>query len=119
MADTQGTAPVPVSGSSETRTLAIIIYGLYLAAVISCGVAGVIGVIVAYVKRDDARGTIWESHFENQITAFWVWFLLFVAGIALFWTVIGPVVLIGGAFIYFLYRTIKGLIRALDSQPYV
>ena len=42
----------------DLRTTAIIVYALYLGAAISCGIAGIAGVIVAYVKRDDARGTI-------------------------------------------------------------
>jgi uncharacterized membrane protein len=118
MTDTHSQVPATTS-SSDTRTLAIIIYGLYLAAVFSAGLAGVAGVVLAYVKRDDARGTIWESHFENQITAFWVWIMLFVLGCATFWILGLGFLLMGFAFIYFLYRTIKGLIRAIDSQPYV
>ena len=117
MSDSQGQLPA-TTASSDTRTLAIIIYGLYLAAVISAGLAGVVGVIIAYVKRDEARGTIWESHFENQITAFWAWLILFVAGWATVWLLGLGILVIGVAFVYFLYRTIKGLIRAIDSQPY-
>jgi uncharacterized membrane protein len=116
MVDVQSQMPAPAATSA--RTLAIVIYGLYLAAVVSCGIAGIIGVVVAYVKRDEVRGTIWESHFENQITAFWVWLMLFVAGCATAWVFGIGVLLIIGAFIYFLVRTVKGLIRALDWQPY-
>jgi uncharacterized membrane protein len=117
MTDSQGQLPA-TTVNTDTRTLAIIIYGLYLGAVISAGLAGVAGVIIAYIKRDEARGTIWESHFENQITAFWVWLMLFVAGWATVWLLGLGLLLIGAAFVYFLYRTIKGLIRAIDSQPY-
>ncbi|HXC56796.1 MAG TPA: DUF4870 domain-containing protein [Rhizomicrobium sp.] len=103
---------------TDTRTLAIVVYGLYLGALFCGGVSGIAGVILAYIKRDEARGTIWESHFENAIRAFWVWFILFVVGIATAWFLVGFVV-IGAAFVYFLYRTIKGLIAAVDSKPYV
>ena len=107
--------PVP---ATETRTLAIIVYGLYLGAVFTCGVAGIAGVVIAYIKRDEARGTIWHSHFENAIQAFWIWFVLFVVGIATSWLLIG-IVVIGAAFVYFLYRTIKGLLRAIENRPYL
>jgi len=38
--------------------------------------------------------------------------------VATAWLVIG-IFVIGGAFIYFLYRTIKGLLAAVESRPYV
>jgi len=104
--------------SDDTRTLVIIVYGLYLAALLCVGLSGIAGVILAYVKRDEVRGTIWESHFENAIHAFWVWFGLSVIGVLTVWLVIGIFILIG-AYIYFAYRTIKGLVGALDSKPYV
>lgn len=118
MTETHSQVPATASGS-DTRTLVIVVYVLYLAAVVSAGVAGVIGAVIAYVKRDDARGTMWESHFENQITAFWVWLMLFVVGCATSWILGLGVLLIIFAFVYFLFRTIKGLIRALENQPYV
>ena len=113
----QPSLPVAAPPSADTRTLAIIVYGLYIAAVVTCGVAGIAGVILAYVKRDETVGTIWHSHFENAIQAFWIWFLLFVVGVATAWILIGiPVIL--GAFVYFLYRTIRGLVAAIESRPY-
>src|SRR5476649_1887516 len=56
------TAPSPsVPAATDTRTLAIIVYGLYICAVVTCGVAGLVGVVIAYIKRDEARGTVWHS----------------------------------------------------------
>ncbi|MEJ0028127.1 MAG: hypothetical protein WDN01_19035 [Rhizomicrobium sp.] len=114
----QPAMPAVSSPSTDTRTLAIIVYGLYIGAVVTCGIAGLVGVILAYVKRDESRGTIWESHFENAIQAFWIWLVLFVVGVATAWLVIG-IFVIGAAFLYFLYRTIKGLVAAIESRPYV
>jgi len=48
----------------------------------------------------------------------WVEMLLFVIGILTAWFVVGIFVIIA-AFVYFIYRTIKGLILAVDSKPYV
>jgi len=113
-------SPVATSPSEvDARTYTLIIYGLYLGALICGGATGIVGVVMAYIKRDEYRGTIWASHMENAIHAFWVWFLLFVAGIPL--TIVfglGVLVMVA-AFIYFLYRSIKGLIAAIDSKPYV
>ncbi len=124
MSDTAPQPPIPAPPVSttpeaiDTRTLAIIVYGLYLGALFCGGLSGIAGVILAYIKRDESRGTIWESHFENAIQAFWIWLGLFVLGILTVWFLIGLFV-IAAAFIYFLYRTIKGLIAAIDSKPYV
>jgi uncharacterized membrane protein len=121
MADIQASqSPESVGSSadSENRTMAIVVYGLYLAAVLSCGIAGIAGVIVAYIKRGEAQGGIWKSHFDNQIRAFWIWLVLTIAG-ALTWWVLGlGFLVIGVAFVWFLYRTIKGLLRAIEHKPY-
>lgn len=111
-------APVAAAPIDDTRTLVIVVYGLYLAALLCVGLSGIAGVILAYVKRDDTRGTIWHSHFENAIQTFWAWFGLSVIGVLTLWLFIGFFILIG-AYIYFAYRTIKGLVRAVDSQAYV
>lgn len=110
--------PLPVAPSTDTRTLAIIVYGLYLGGIVTSGAATIAGVILAYVKRDESQGTLWYSHFENAIQAFWMGLILFVIGVATAWILIGiPVLIFAG--IYFLYRTIKGLVAAIESRPYV
>jgi len=107
------------SFDDASRSLAIIVYGLYLAAALTCGAAGIAGVIVAYIKRDSVRGTPWESHFENAIQAFWIWVVLMAAGIVAVPLLGLGFVVMGGAFVYFLYRTLKGLMAAVESRPYV
>ena len=114
----QPAQPLRVASSDDSRTLVIVLYGLYLGALLCVGLSGIAGVILAYIKRDEAKGTVWESHFENAIHAFWIWFALSVVGVLTSWLVVGFFVLIG-AYIYFAYRTIKGLIAAIDSKPYV
>jgi uncharacterized membrane protein len=104
--------------ATDTRSLALIVYGLYIGAVVTCGIAGVVGVVLAYIKRDEARGTVWHSHFENAIHAFWAWFMMMVIGILTSWFLVGFFIM-GAAFLYFLYRTIKGLVAAIESRPYV
>jgi uncharacterized membrane protein len=111
--------PAPAAAGSDERAIVLVVYGLYLFALLSCGLAGIAGVIVAYVKRGEVLGTLWESHFDNQINAFWGWFALVVAGVVMIPIFGLGLIVIGVAFVWFLYRTIKGLLRALESQPYV
>jgi uncharacterized membrane protein len=118
MADAQSSQTGSPARAGDERLLVIVVYGLYLAAFVSCGLAGIAGVIVAYIKRDEARGTLWESHFDNQINAFWGWFILFLAGIpALIIFGLG-VLIIGFAFLWLLYRTLKGLLLAIENRPF-
>ena len=68
-------APPPQLPQSEApdmaslRTIVMLCYVLFLIACVS-GVTAIAGVIIAYVKRHDAVGTIWESHFNNLILVF-------------------------------------------------
>ena len=71
---------------ASLKQLTMIVYVLYaLSAFI--GVTGIAAILINYIKRDDTRGTIYESHFTWQIRTFW-WSLL--------WAVIGFVTMIVG-----------------------
>jgi uncharacterized membrane protein len=125
------------AASGDARMTALIGYGLFILAVAN-GITAIAGVVLAYIKRADARGTIWESHFTNMIRVFWasiavtVIFIGAVAfGIADLVSTINrephvalialvPVLyLLGvGFFVWYLYRTVRGFIRALDNKAY-
>lgn len=118
MSDIHATTPASAAGA-EDRVMVLVVYGLYLFALFSCGLAGIAGVIVAYIKRDEARASLWESHYDNQINAFWTWFALALAGLVTIPLLGVGLVVLAIAFIWFLYRTIKGLLRALETKAYV
>ena len=109
--------PRPVPDHESLRTMAIIVYALMLASFVSMHTAGIVAVILAYVKRGDARGTIWETHFDAVISTFWISLIVLIVAIPLCFVVIGIPILFGLA-IWYLYRNIKGLVRAIDGQPY-
>lgn len=100
----------------SARTIAIIVYLLYLAALLN-GLTAIIGVILAYVKRDEARGTVYESHFSNAIEVFWIFLVGMLIAVPLCFVVVG-IPLVIGLYIWVLYRTIKGVVRASDGRPY-
>lgn len=54
----------------NNRNYMMIIYGLYALSLVTAGCAALIGVILAYVKRDDMRGTIYENHITYLIKTF-------------------------------------------------
>ena len=80
---------------------------------VTCGVAGLVGVVIAYIKRD-GRSAPSGTAISKLIHAFWAWFIMMVIGIAPLGLI--GIVVIGAAFV-FLYRTIKGLIAAVDCGP--
>ena len=97
-------------------------YILHLVCIVfSLGIANVIPLIINYVKRDDARGTIYESHMSWQIRSFW-WFLLWVVAIALPAALLTVLTfgLLSFLFVvpavWFVYRMIKGMMWLRDGR---
>ncbi|HWA04684.1 MAG TPA: hypothetical protein VG819_14280 [Rhizomicrobium sp.] len=114
----ESTPAAAPAAQGDTRLVAIIGYGLYLFGWPCLHISTIAGLILAYVKRDDTRGTIWESHFDNMIETFWVSLVIGLVAFPLCFFVIGIPIEIG-VFLWFLYRTIKGLIRAIENRPYL
>jgi uncharacterized membrane protein len=126
--------PVVVSTSPADPpvTAALIVYALYaLTAAISLfsaglhaaplwSVVGVIGLIIAYVKKGDAAGTWVESHLRFLIRTFWWGFGAALLGWVLFVTSL----LIPLSFLiwiatslWIIYRIVRGYLYFKDSKP--
>lgn len=118
----------------SNRTLTFILYVLYIVAIFSAGLLAIVALVINYIKRNDVRGSIFESHFTWQIRTFW-WYLFwnvlaFVPFIFLFFTgnnidLFAGVALIATTFcllvvgiswIWIVYRAIRGIIRLNDNQ---
>jgi uncharacterized membrane protein len=56
-------------GGTDLRTWAIAVWVLYLASYLT-GITAIVGVIIAYVKRQDAAGTPYASHMTYAIRTF-------------------------------------------------
>jgi uncharacterized membrane protein len=81
------------------------------------GITAIVGVVINYVKKEDAAGTLYESHFDWQIRTFW-W------GLA--WSVLGFILIFAFglgfivwfvAWIWMIYRVVKGWLKWNDNQP--
>lgn len=80
--------------------------------------SGLIGVIIAYVKRSDAEGTWVHGHFTWLINTFWIALGIGIAGALTLAVVFGWLLLTAG-FIWTLYRLIKGALRLNEARsPY-
>jgi uncharacterized membrane protein len=99
----------------DGRGAAHVMYALYAASVVTA-LPMLAGVVVAYLGRADARGTIYRSHLDWGIRTFW-WTLLFtVIGLVLTLILIGWVIL-GALWLWFVYRTVRGWLRLIDERP--
>ena len=106
-----------VTDQDTGRLMAIVAYVLFLIGWPTLHLATIGGVILAYVQRDDVRGTIWESHIEAIITTIWISLVIGVIAVPLCFVLVGIPLMIG-LVIWFLYRTIRGLVHAIESKPY-
>jgi len=100
----------------RSRSAAMLVYILMLLAPLFGGVTAVIGVILAYVYRDDCPEWL-AGHFLLQIRTFWIGFLYFGISVITMIILIGKLLILL-AFIWYMVRIIRG-IRALNHQrPY-
>jgi len=84
------------------------------------GWPSIIAVILNYVKRPEARGTVLESHFRWQIRTFWFAVPWALAGLVLWITVLLfplAIVLWLGTGIWVVYRVIRGWLALLRGDP--
>jgi uncharacterized membrane protein len=110
---TQSTAS-GVTPLKSLRNLTGIVYGLYAASVF-VGLTAIVAIIINYIKRDEARGTVYESHFTWQIRTFWWGLLWSVIGVATVWLLIGFVVM-GVTWIWLIYRIVRGFMNWNDGK---
>lgn len=116
------------------KTLTLVLYILYIISIFTGGFIAIVALIINYIKRKDVKNTIFESHFNWQITTFWwylLWiFLAFVPYIFLIFigqdseyfgiaSLVVSAICIGiliGSWIWIVYRAIKGIIRLNNNQ---
>ncbi len=120
---------------SSNYNLTLMLYILYVIAIFSAGILGIIALIINYIKRKDVEGTLFESHFTWQIRTFWwyifwnimsvvpLMFLLFsnpqldtlalnaLVLVALF------MIMIACLWIWIVYRAIRGIIYLNENKP--
>ena len=101
---------------TEPRTWAIVVWGLYIASYFTFAITMIVGLIIAYMKRDELADTPFASHMTSAIRTFWISLILGIIGVVLSIVGIGIILLIALA-IWQLFRIIRGMIRAIDSKP--
>ncbi|WP_240454838.1 hypothetical protein, partial [Caulobacter sp. 17J65-9] len=104
------------AAASSDKTMAVVIYVLYLAGLITGGLTSIAGVILAYMSKAEAPDWL-RTHYLFQIRTFWIATAAFVVGVAT--SVIGVgVLLILATVVWFVVRCAMGLNWLFKGQPY-
>lgn len=112
MADTEITAAEPGQGSVTP----MLIYILYILSIPFPFVTMILGVVIAYVCRDD--GPPWtESHYLHQIHLFWK-YIVYAIICALVMPVLIGFVLLLVLYLWTIIRGIRGIRYANRCMPY-
>ena len=99
---------------SEMRKFTMIVYALYAASMVVL-ITVFIGLVVAYVKRNDMRGSIYYDHMQYLIKTFWVSLAGFAIGYLTVILGIGFVVLLVVT-LWFVYRVVAGFLKLYDGK---
>src|SRR3546814_20525427 len=70
----------PSAGLRRTRNALHGVYGLYALSFVF-GVTLLAGVVIAYLKRDDATGTVYRRHLDCKLRTFWVTVVVGAVGV--------------------------------------
>lgn len=99
----------------KLRDLALLVYVLQAVGFL-VPLTWVIGVVINYLKIDDARNSWLETHFNWQLRTFW----LGLAGMVVAWLlmIVKIGVLVGIAVtVWAIYRVVKGWLALNDRKP--
>jgi uncharacterized membrane protein len=108
---------VPMENQRPTvsdNMLAVGVYLLYFAGYFTV-ITAIIGVIIAYVKMDDAEPVL-RSHYHFQVRTFWIGLLYNAIGIPLCFVLVGFPIL-AWWLIWSLIRIVKGVLLATEHKP--
>jgi uncharacterized membrane protein len=130
------------SPSNAERFWVLACYGLFLLGICNGGFTTLIGAALVHIRRGEAPGAVWDSHYRNMSRVFWVGVvlgllmlgLMFSGVLAalsfLFWPgwiftlpLLGAsvplAILVWLMFAgWYLYRVLRGFVRALDDKPW-
>lgn len=109
----------------KQRNFLYLVYGLYIVTVFTAGIAVLIGLIIAYAKRDTVTDAVYATHIPYLIRTFWGTLLGFIGLpillVALSYAVKFPLFflypLVGLTGLWYLFRVIFGIVRLIDNRP--
>lgn len=111
--------PNPVPNQEESnRTIVLVAYILGAVGIFTAFVPILIALIICYVKRGEAVGSIYYSHYDWLISTFWIGTFWFVVSVVTWLIGVGMVIYLALS-IWLLYRFVKGLLRFIERKAVV
>ena len=101
---------------ASLKTITQVVYALQ-ALSFAFGATALVGLIINYVKRDDAAGTLYQSHFDWQIRTFWWGLLWGVLGFILIFALGLGLIVLFVAWVWAIYRVVKGWLKLTEGKP--
>lgn len=108
--------PTMTAKNEAAKTNALIAYGLMIVGLFT-GIFWIVGAIWAMVKKEDAKGTIFEDHYANIIKTFWWGLGLYIVSFVLAFVVVGYFLAVA-VWIWSIFRVIKGLAKLTSNKAY-
>jgi uncharacterized membrane protein len=103
--------------NNRNEKVVLSVYVLYAISYV-IGITCIIGLIIAYVRKNDVDSQWLKDHFRWQINTFWGTLLFVVIGALTFFIMIGWFIIVIGT-IWNIYRITKGWLRFNDGvSPY-
>lgn len=109
------TSQVAPAQKDALRTYAMVVYALFAAGPFLGGLPTIVGLVMAYIKRDEMTGTIYKEHMGLLIRSFWISLILGILGALTMLLVVGIFILIGTG-IWYIYRIVRGFIRFNEGK---
>jgi uncharacterized membrane protein len=109
------TTPTIGQGGGFDLNRPTIISLLYVASFF-VGITGIIGVILAFVWKDEAAHDWTESHYQYLINTFWIGLIGTIVGVILIIVLIGFLILMAVAALVII-RCVMVLVNAQKQQP--
>lgn len=102
------------SAQKNTASTAKLIYILLIVSTI-VGITGIIGLIMAYVFKDESADWL-QTHYRFQIRTYWIGLLYLAIGLVTLGINIGVFILMF-TFVWMIIRCSKGLKQLESEQP--
>lgn len=112
---TEQPTPQPPASSGFDFNQPTIIAGLYILSVFN-GLTAIVGVVLAYVWRDQPKGAWEESHYAYAIRSFWIGLISIAVGVILMVILIGFLIVMAGV-VLVMVRSIMQIIAAQKHEP--
>ncbi|MDO5667682.1 MAG: hypothetical protein Q4G44_07665 [Alcaligenaceae bacterium] len=102
--------------TGRQKNYLLVTYLVFVAGLFTGGLITVAGLVMAYLKRDDYKHSLYESHVTYLIRTFWIGLLY--SFISLILSIIGIGLILGIlTAVWYVIRLVKGFVAFYDTKP--